>query len=284
MIVEPVREKPGFLIIPILYWLVLILVFNLVNTENSLLFLKKLPGYDVWIRLLMFVLIPVLIFKVIEGRKFRIGFNTSVFGNSLSLALKGWAITGPIGAIAFGIVLFLLEMDINSWSGSLLITIGYVVALVIIIPIIGRHPDYDHELEKKNRSTVLINLIILFGVLSVFLKPSLPILSGIFIYIFIVGFGEEILFRGFLQTSLNIFLKRPFKIRGIEFGYGLIITALLFGLTHALVLNPFEWQRATFTTIGGLIFGLIREKENSIMACGMLHAFMDLPKLLVTEQ
>jgi membrane protease YdiL (CAAX protease family) len=57
-------------------------------------------------------------------------------------------------------------------------------------------------------------------------------------YLFFLGPGEEILFRGYIQSRLNQAFGRPFRLYDVNWGWGLIITSLLFAVMH--VLNPFN--------------------------------------------
>jgi membrane protease YdiL (CAAX protease family) len=97
-------------------------------------------------------------------------------------------------------------------------------------------------------------------------------------YAVFVGFGEEILYRGYIQSRLNEVFGRPFKFSGVAFGWGFLITNLLFGLMHVgvqrwiLGLNmevTFAW--GLWTIFSGLVFSFVREKSGSIIAPALLH-------------
>jgi membrane protease YdiL (CAAX protease family) len=97
------------------------------------------------------------------------------------------------------------------------------------------------------------------------------------------GFGEEVFFRGYIQSRLNQEFGRPFRIMGVEFGLGLIVSSLLFGFIH--VLNTVDyfsgrgafawwWWLSTFAT--GLFYGCLREKTGSVLAGGVHHGLIDV--------
>jgi hypothetical protein len=64
-------------------------------------------------------------------------------------------------------------------------------------------------------------------------KPGKAVTSFLF-YLPFVGFGEEILYRGFIQSRLNQAIGTPWHFLGVEWGWGIIIASLLFGLSHVM--------------------------------------------------
>ena len=99
-------------------------------------------------------------------------------------------------------------------------------------------------------------------------------------FLIMVGFGEEIKFRGYFQSRINEGYGRPWNLFGISFGPGLLIVSLLFGLSHIIqfgVFNPFLGQydinpwMGLQAFFGGFFYGLIREKSESIVSSGIAH-------------
>lgn len=78
-------------------------------------------------------------------------------------------------------------------------------------------------------------------VVAYFTYAYIPVISKILYYIFIVGLGEELLFRGYLQSSFNSYFGKSFHIGNVMFGWGLFLAAILFGAMHALVVAPPLW-------------------------------------------
>lgn len=92
------------------------------------------------------------------------------------------------------------------------------------------------------------------------------------------GFGEEFLFRGYFQSRINEEFGRPWKLGMLEFGPGLLVVTLLFGLAH--LLNPFnpmlghfglDWVSFVTTTSVGAFLGVLREKTGSVIAPAIVH-------------
>ena len=85
-----------------------------------------------------------------------------------------------------------------------------------------------------------------------------------------------------MQSRLNGSFGRPFRLLGVEFGFGVLVSSLLFGVMHALnTVDYFEgrfecaWQMGVATFFAGLFFGLLREKTGSIVAGGVAHGLSD---------
>ena len=113
------------------------------------------------------------------------------------------------------------------------------------------------------------------------------IASAIVFQFYFAGFGEEILFRGYFQSRLNQDFGRPWKIKGVSFGPGLLITSALFGVLH--MLNPFNplmgefgvdllWGISSF--FGGLLFGFLREKTGTVLSASLGHGLLDLGQII----
>jgi membrane protease YdiL (CAAX protease family) len=92
-------------------------------------------------------------------------------------------------------------------------------------------------------------------------------------YLFVVGFGEEIRSRGYVQSRLNEAFGRPWRIWGTRFGPGLILASVLFGLSHIYQLGA---TRANVligvgAMLGGLFYGIVRERAGSFLASALVH-------------
>jgi uncharacterized protein len=103
------------------------------------------------------------------------------------------------------------------------------------------------------------------------------------------GLGEEVFYRGYLQSRLNVAFGLPWRVGSVRFGPGLVISALLFGLLHAL--NPvnyyegcydFAWWSSVAATAAGVFYGLLREKTGNILAGAVCHGLEDTLAFLAT--
>jgi hypothetical protein len=132
-------------------------------------------------------------------------------------------------------------------------------------------------------SGVLVGALVLIGRFNLTQQPTLEnAISAFIFYIFFLGFGEEFLFRGYIQSRLNAAFGSPFQFFGVNWGWGIVIMSLLFGLMHFLNLGTLaigNWQLEPWwgfwTFFGGLVFGFVREKTSSIAAPTILHGLPD---------
>jgi membrane protease YdiL (CAAX protease family) len=97
------------------------------------------------------------------------------------------------------------------------------------------------------------------------------------------GFGEEIFFRGYIQSRINETFERPYHVLGLDFGPGLLVSSLLFGFLHAL--SPvdyfhghweFAWWYGLQNCFVGLFYGCLREKTESVVAGGVTHGLVNV--------
>jgi uncharacterized protein len=103
-------------------------------------------------------------------------------------------------------------------------------------------------------------------------------ISALVFHICFLGLGEEVLFRGYIQSRLNQAFGRPWRYRGVRLGWGLPIAAVLFGVFHVLNLPQLyaggldlKWGFGASTVAWGLFFGYLREWSGSVVAPALVH-------------
>jgi membrane protease YdiL (CAAX protease family) len=168
--------------------------------------------------------------------------------------------------------------DWKQWEGAGVVTGVEVVLVFVIAWMLQKMPRADN-LSGKGTFLVMPAILLLST------KAGNILLSIGYFYV-LVAFGEEILFRGYIQSRLNEAFGRPYQFFGITWGWGLIIASLIFGLWHVLnpsTVNPFlgtynlMWSHGLWTVFLGLILGLVREKTGSIVAPAILHGIVNFP-------
>jgi membrane protease YdiL (CAAX protease family) len=99
------------------------------------------------------------------------------------------------------------------------------------------------------------------------LVPSLAwsnlLLIGV-VMIFILGFVEELLFRGILQQSLE---ERIGTVPGI------LLASMLFGLMHSGYGVPAEMA---FASVIGLVLGVVYDRTESILLVTVIHGLLNV--------
>jgi membrane protease YdiL (CAAX protease family) len=169
----------------------------------------------------------------------------------------------------------------DTWLGALVLSAANMALLVVLPRFLNRNPD------SAAWQGVLFTIagLGLVGLWRGTIPPLPKMVLGVSFFLFLVGLGEELLFRGYIQSRLNEAYGRPYEFFGINWGWGAIIASLLFGLMHLFAshFNPFLGQLrltpwwAVWTFFAALVDALIREKTGSIIAPAILHG---LPRAL----
>ncbi len=244
-----------FVVFPLTFWLIT----------------QRIPALQVWQteRLqmpfpvtghILMVLIPVAILLITQrdlgayGLRFRpLRYHLDVTGTCLMPVV--------LASIPFG-----LGIDYRTWRGAWILAIVQVGLLLVLGRLLQKHPD-PGQVSLLALSWIAVS----FG--SVGRALAELVTYGVF-----VGFGEEIIFRGYMQSRLNAAFGRPYRFFGVPWGWGLLITSALFGLTHvglttSLITGETNWTWAWgfWTFFGGLVFGFVREKTESVFAPALLH-------------
>lgn len=160
----------------------------------------------------------------------------------------------------------------RQWSGAL-IMVGVEIAVLFALGwVLKRKPT-------QSESGILVGAVLLTTYSSVAGKATIGnAISALLFYVFFLGLGEELLFRGYIQSRLNAAWGRPFQFYGVKWGWGIIITSVLFGFMHVLNIYSLimgDWHLepwwGLWTFFAGLVNGFVREKTGSIVAPTILH-------------
>ena len=155
---------------------------------------------------------------------------------------------------------------------GIFILYGLVVASILLLLWTVRADLPCPRIDWK--IAILVALLMLPGIVaSLSGRMSLGILGWQAFYLFTVGLGEEIRSRGYVQSRLNEAFGRPWAIGGTRFGPGLLIAAVVFGIPHIYQIGAKEPSIliGIGATLGGLFFGIVRERAGSVLASALVH-------------
>ncbi len=149
---------------------------------------------------------------------------------------------------------------------------GLVVLSILLLLWTMRSDSPRPRIDWKIAAFVVL-LILPSIVASLSRRMSLRILGWQVFYLFAVGLGEEIRSRGYVQSRLNEAFGRPWMIWGTQFGPGLLIASVLFGLPHIYQIGAAAPNVliGIGAALGGLFYGIVRERAGSVLASALVH-------------
>ncbi len=162
-------------------------------------------------------------------------------------------------------------VNYGQWSGALLLAGVQIASLFAVGWLLKDKPPPTHQ-------AALVGGTLLVTCSGAAQASAANALSALTFYVLFLGLGEELLFRGYIQSRLNAAWGTPYRFFGVAWGWGVIAASALFGLMHVLNLGSLvtgdwkpEWWWGLWTFFSGLVLGLVREKTGSIAAPTILH-------------
>lgn len=226
---------------------------------------------------ILFIAIPTLVIWLARRNWADYGVLLADWQTNLDIGIKAYLVRFiSVGAL---VATLMLGIGYASLRGGLIIAIADVFAIALMLWILSR----QQTVQNGTKNLLMTTLILLFPILVGLATNRLTlIVVSTVVWQFFSGFGEEFVFRGYVQSRLNQAFGRPMRMFEVQFGAGLIVTSLLFGFFHAfntydpaVGLSSLSWGWALFTTFGGLFFGILREKTGSLLAPGIAHGLPD---------
>jgi membrane protease YdiL (CAAX protease family) len=234
---------------------------------------------------ILFVLVPAAVIWLFRRRWSDYGVSLANWAENVDTGMTAYLLLLilPWGA-GFGL-LALTGIPLHSLASALILGCANLAALGALLVILRRRAGRPPQTPAQGRNNLLLlGFLLLTPILAGAFsgKLTLPLVATVVWQFCLSGFGEEFVWRGYIQSRLNQDFGRPWQVFGVQFGPGLILASLLFGLTHAL--NTYDpasgqyalsWGWAVEATFSGLVFGVLREKTGSILACGIAHGAPD---------
>lgn len=207
---------------------------------------------------------------IVSGLDFEeMGLRAENWRDSVAIGYRGF--------LAFLIPQFMITnfwgvgIDYREYIGSA-IFLGFLV--LVFTYLLTR--DLGSGKKRLGRGAVVVvggflGLIIYFGLTLESLKTRV---LQIFIWnVLVGGFAEELFFRGYIQSTVNREYGTSWSIRGTQVGPGLIVSAILYGLSRGISGRSLSWGVFAFTV--GIFYGVIREASGDIVGSGSANALID---------
>ena len=160
-----------------------------------------------------------------------------------------------------------------SWQAALLTTAGTLLVASVTRGVTFASIGVTSSLKPGWLKPSIVALLIAAAVPAVvFSLGSRVRLTGEgWAYLLVMpGLAEELLFRGLYQSLLNSALGRCWRFGGARFGWGLLITSVLFAGANGLVIVDSQLHTrivlpaAIAPFIVSLVSGWVRERTNSV--------------------
>lgn len=262
-------------ILVLVIFLVLIWSFN---TTTIYLLQKEFLYWNYFSHILM-IAISIGAIAVTKKDFTSLGFTIKNYRSDFSIA-----VICVISAASFIPSLIFPVIASNEALNSLL-SIG---AILLALFVVSKKKSASEKTGPPKTGMALVALAPLFSITAITNSINYSLIASTAIFqFFFAGFGEEIMFRGYIQYRLNESFGRRWKFAGVRFGPGLFITSILFGVLH--LLNPFNplmgeyalaiWS-GIYSTAAGFLFGFIREKTGDVLAPSIAHGLVDLGQVI----
>ena len=266
-------------------------VFLVWGITMGLLWVSKLfPAFSEWQRnvfgqpfltqAMVFVIFPLLILRMTRRNPSEYGLIFSPIKHPLEVGFTALAILGPVSGIAFPLV-FSLGWSPTDWQGGLVLGVCYGASLPLVGYVVRNTQTVKGLPVSQGQIASFLLLLGSAIIVAAFTRLYSNTIANILYTLLFVGFGEELLFRGYIQSRLNQGFGASYQLLGVDYGWGLIITALLFGLAHSLSPStPWQVGWGLWTFVVGLVFGYLREKSGTFLASAVVHgAIISIPVL-----
>lgn len=220
-----------------------------------------------------------------------------IVGKARSPARQSWVIVEVLLAfvtmhLCFKAVKQLTALGAHERAAGLNFTPGIVMAAAAILFIaIGRRKWESYGFVWPHLSQACRWRLVLPALYAVSLVVFLAghaggSQNGALVFLGLVSstaIGEELFFRGYMQSRLNEVFGLPGRIGSVRVGLGLLVSSLFFGVLHGLNTvdyfrghYAFAWGWTILTVASGFLFGMIREKTGSVVPGIIAHGLLDV--------
>jgi membrane protease YdiL (CAAX protease family) len=179
------------------------------------------------------------------------------------------------------------------WSGklySIVLMLGLAYLLRDILPRTGIGLRVKQAAGSVWPSLAVITILTAWSLWIGFNAPKGPFdVETLFYLATMPGLNEELTYRGLLLGIANKLFPGRWKLFGAEFGWGVVVSAVVFGLLHGLWIDEGTGLQMNLValrnaTLSGLVFAWLRERTGSllmpILAHGAEDVFLFAPRMM----
>ena len=238
---------------------------------------KQVLGWSYTVAFSCFVAIPAVVIWLARRSWAEYGVSLKGWRTNMDVGVKAFVVLIIPHAIGRGVPTFL---GLSPQIRDVAIDICWVIAIAVMISVMIKHKPVA---SGRNNIILIVALLLIPIFLGLWMrKLSVVVVSTIIWQFLLSGFVEEFAFRGYFQSRLNQAFGRPMRLFGIEFGAGLIVASLMFGLLHvfgaydpAIGFASLGWGAFIGNTLAGFFLGIIREKTGTLLAPSIAHGLPD---------
>lgn len=217
-----------------------------------------------------FIVPPLLIITLTRRDAGRYGIAFNQLKQPLLMGLTSLTVLVPASGVFP--LLAALHFSPYDWRGGVILALIFGASLPLVGFVVRRMPTLREQSASNRQAAALLLFLGIVILLATATAPYTKIVANLFYAMVFVGFAEEFLFRGYLQSRLNQAFGRPLQVLGVTYGWGLIGAALLFASSHVFSpSNPLQLPWGLWTFVFGLVMGYLREKSGNVVASAIPH-------------
>ncbi len=165
--------------------------------------------------------------------------------------------------------------------------LGMLVLALVVMKAVSRRPlrDWGFNANEPGQS---LRHVVTFGVLFTLplylLMESQPAPQGsispadavavLVTHFFVIGFTQEVLFRGFVIGFLSTHWPRVLRLGPIEVSSAGLWAALIFTLAHVKPTEPYIWpMQLVFAFVFGLAYAAMYTRTRSLLGVSLAHGY-----------
>jgi membrane protease YdiL (CAAX protease family) len=240
---------------------------------------RRVLGWSYFTGFLM-VLVPMLALVLRKRELETCGLTLRRWETSLDVGLKGCLyLMGP------QVLLTLLSSGGAAYlyaDGSLVLSVSMFLMLFLLLRrLTGKnYKPFSSTKVRLLLAAVVLATPLLFG--AVYGRLTFKVFSTVLWQLAFGGFGEELFYRGYIQSTVNEEYGRPWSVEGVAYGPGLLVSSALYGLDRALnTFRPLQgvlsvsWSWGFYAFSVGVFYGFIREHTGDVVGSGVANGLVD---------